>query len=53
MASNININDTFHYDNLRAAINALLTGDTLNIGAGSYSITDTTGTGNYFDTTLA
>jgi len=53
MASNININGTFHYDNLRAAINALLTGDTLNIGAGSYSITDTTGTGNYFDTTLA
>jgi hypothetical protein len=53
MASNININDTFHYDNLRAAINALLTSDTLNIGTGSYSITDTTGTGNYFDTTLA
>ena len=54
----ININGTSTYANLRAAINALVTGDTLNIGAGSYSITDITtpipvGTGNYYDTTLA
>jgi len=48
----ININSTA-YANLRAAINALVSGDTLSIGSGSYSITDTTGTGNYFDTTFA
>jgi len=50
----IKINGTTSYPNLRAAINALVSGDTLKIDSGSYSITDTAGgTGNYYDTTLA
>ena len=50
----IDINGTTSYLNLRSAINALVSGDTLNIDAGTFSITDTAGaTGNYYDTTLA